>query len=216
MPKLDIMNLEGQRVGDIELDDAVFGVEVKEHLLWEVVKQQLASRRAGTHSTLRRGEVRGGGKKPYRQKGTGQARQGSIRAPNHVGGGKVFSPKPRDYSYTVPKKVRRAALCSALSLRAQQRRLVVLDSLELPEAKTRRMATALRALGLQSALVVDRADNVQLARSVRNLPYAKYLAQEGLNVYDVLNYESLVMTAAVARQLEARLGKGGAEQRSAA
>lgn len=216
MPKLDIMNLEGLRVGDIELDDAVFGVEVKEHLLWEVVKQQLASRRAGTHSTLRRGEVRGGGKKPYRQKGTGQARQGSLRAPNHVGGGKVFSPKPRDYSYTVPRKVRRAALRSALSLRAQQQRLVVLDSLDLPETKTRRMATALRALGLRSALLVDRADNLHLARSVRNLPQAKYLAKEGLNVYDVLNYEALVMTTAVARELEARLGEGGADRRSAA
>src|SRR5580765_6825741 len=119
MAKLDIMNLDGQKVGDIELDDSVFGVELKEHLLWEVVKQQLAGRRAGTHSTLRRDEVSGGGKKPFRQKGTGRARQGSSRAPQFVGGGKVFTPKPRDYSYNVPKKVRQAALRSVLSLRVR-------------------------------------------------------------------------------------------------
>src|SRR5438045_3225056 len=115
MAKLDVVNLEGQKVGDIELDDSIFGVEVKEHLLWEVVKQQLASKRAGTHSTRSRTEARGGGKKPYRQKGTGRARQGSSRSPNHVGGGKVFAPRPRDYSYSVPKKVRQAALRCALS-----------------------------------------------------------------------------------------------------
>ena len=118
MAKFDVLNLDGKKVSEIELADSVFAAEVKEHILWEVIKQQLASRRAGTHSTLHRGEVRGGGKKPYRQKGTGQARQGSTRSPNFVGGAKVFSPKPRDYQYSVPKKVRQHALRSALSLRA--------------------------------------------------------------------------------------------------
>ena len=116
--KTDIKNLEGKKVGEIELADEVFGAEVKEHLLWEVVKAQQAAKRAGTHSTKTRAHVRGGGKKPYKQKGTGNARQGSSRAPNHVGGGKVWGPHPRDYSHTVPRKVKRAALASALSLRA--------------------------------------------------------------------------------------------------
>ena len=208
MAKLDIKNLAGKTVGSIELDDSVFGAEVKEHLLWEVVKQQMAARRAGTHSTLRRDEVRGGGKKPFRQKGTGQARQGSSRAPNHVGGGKVFSPKPRDYSYNVPKKVRRAALRSALSLRAKEQKLVIVDSLELSEAKTKQVVAALKALGLGSALLVDKADNVGLSRSTRNLQDSKYLASEGLNVYDVLNYETLVLTTATVKEIEARLGEG--------
>jgi large subunit ribosomal protein L4 len=208
MAKLDIKNLAGKSVGSIELDDAVFGAEVKEHLLWEVVKQQMASRRAGTHSTLRRDEVRGGGKKPYRQKGTGQARQGSSRAPNHVGGGKVFSPKPRDYSYNVPKKVRRAALRSALSLRAKEQKLVIVDSFELQAIKTKQVVEALKALGVGSALLVDKADNVNLSKSTRNLQGAKYLAAEGLNVYDVLNYETLILSAQTAKDIAARLGEG--------
>lgn len=211
MAKLDIKNLAGKTVGSIELDDAVFGAEVKEHLLWEVVKQQMASRRAGTHSTLRRDEVSGGGKKPFRQKGTGQARQGSSRAPNHVGGGKVFSPKPRDYSYNVPKKVRRAALRSALSLRAKEQKLVIVDSLDLQAIKTKQVVGALKALGLGSALLVDKADNVNLSKSTRNLTGSKYLATEGLNVYDVLNYEALVITAETAKAIEARLGEGKAQ-----
>ena len=124
MATFDVLNLQGQKVGKFELSDDVFGVETKEHLLWEVVKQQRASVRAGTHSTLRRDEVRGGGRKPYKQKGTGQARQGSTRSPNFVGGGKVFGPKPRDYSYDVPKKVKKAALCGALSLRARENKIV--------------------------------------------------------------------------------------------
>ena len=210
MAKLDIKNLAGATVGSIDLDDAVFGAEVKEHLLWEVVKQQTANRRAGTHSTLRRDEVRGGGKKPFRQKGTGQARQGSSRAPNHVGGGKVFSPKPRDYSYNVPKKVRRAALRAALSLRVKEQKLVIIDSLELATPKTKQVVQALKALGIGSALLVDKADNVGLSRSTRNLQDSKYLAAEGLNVYDVLNYEVLVLSASTVKEIEARLGEGKA------
>src|SRR3954470_20227604 len=127
--QIDIVNTEGKKVGQTDLADAVFGTKVKDYLLWELVKAQQAAKRAGTHATKTREFVRGGGKKPYKQKGTGNARQGSSRAPNHVGGGKVFGPHPRDYSYTVPKKVRRAALTSALSLRAQEKKLVVIDSL---------------------------------------------------------------------------------------
>src|SRR5262245_38938493 len=184
MAKFDVLNLQGKKVSDIELDDSVFAAEVKEHVLWEVVKQQLAARRAGTHSTLRRDEVRGGGKKPFRQKGTGRARQGSSRAPNFVGGGKVFTPKPRSYEYTMPRKARQAALRCALSLRAGESRLIVVDSLNLAEIKTKRMAQALANLKLSSALVVDGAANTNLAKSVRNLPRATFRALEGINVYD--------------------------------
>jgi large subunit ribosomal protein L4 len=203
--KTPVKNLDGKTVGELELDDAVFGVEVKEHLLWEVVKFQRAKKRAGTHSTLRRDEVRGGGKKPYKQKGTGNARQGSTRAPNFVGGGSVFGPKPRDYEYSVPKKVRAGALRSALSLRAKESKLLVLDAFVLDVAKTKRVAGVLKTLGAGSALVVDGKDNQNLARSLRNLPKAKYLAPEGVNVYDVLNHETLILTQATARALEARL-----------
>lgn len=205
MTQIDVVDLQGKRVGDIELDDSIFGVQVKEHILWEAVKMQLAGRRAGTHSTLRRDEVRGGGKKPYRQKGTGRARQGSSRAPNHVGGGKVFSPKPREYSYTFPKKAWQTALRSALSLRAREQKLIIVDLLEIPEAKTKHIARCLGLLGASSALIIDKMDNISLARAARNLPTAQFLAQEGLNVYDILNHDSLILSRAVVPAIEARL-----------
>lgn len=206
--KTEVKNLEGMTVGEIDLDDSVFGVEVNEHLLWEAVKEQRARARAGTHSTLRRSEVRGGGKKPFKQKGTGRARQGSSRAPHFVGGGSVFGPKPRDYSYSMPKKARAAALRCALSLRAQESKLVVLESLELPEIKTKRLVGVLAALGLESAVFVEAKENVKLARSVHNLQKAKYLAPEGVNVYDVLRHGAVVMTRATAQRLTDRLSRG--------
>src|SRR3569623_2738495 len=187
--QIDLINIEGKKVGNIELADAVFATPVKEHLLWEVVKAQRAARRAGTHATKTREFVRGGGKKPYKQKGTGSARQGSSRAPNFVGGGKGFGPHPRDYSYTVPKKVRRAALASALSLRASEKKLVVLDKLPFNEPQTKALAGILQALGATSAEVVDGKDTVNLSMSARNLPKSKYLAPEGLTVYDILDHE---------------------------
>jgi large subunit ribosomal protein L4 len=202
---IDIVNIEGKKVGSLELADAVFGAEVKEHLLWEVVKAQRAAKRAGTHSTRTRANVRGGGKKPYKQKGTGNARQGSTRAPNFVGGGKVFGPHPRDYSFTVPKKVRRAALTSALSLRAQEKKLVVLDSLTFDAPKTKRLVGILKTLGVPSAIVVDGKENVLLSKSARNLPAAKYLPPEGLNVYDILDHAGLVITAGAIKQIESRI-----------
>jgi large subunit ribosomal protein L4 len=203
--QIDILNSEGTSVGSLELADDVFGAPVKEHLLWEVVKAQRAARRAGTHSTLTRANVRGGGKKPYKQKGTGNARQGSTRSPNYVGGGKVFGPHPRDYSYTVPKKVRRAALVCALSLRAQEKKLVVIDKLSFDAPKTKRLAGILAALGMPSAVVVDAKENLGLSRSVRNLPDSKYLAPEGLNVYDILDHTGLVLTADAVKLIEARV-----------
>jgi len=206
--QIDVVNIEGKKVGNIELADAVFGTEVKEYLLWEVVKAQQAAKRAGTHATKTREFVRGGGKKPYKQKGTGSARQGSTRAPNYVGGGKVFGPHPRDYSYTVPKKVRRAALASALSLRMKEQKLVVLDKLPFDAPKTKRLAGILKALGLAKAVVVDGKENVQLTKSARNLPHSKYLAPEGLNVYDILDHEGLIMTADAVRVIEARVQAG--------
>jgi large subunit ribosomal protein L4 len=204
MATIDIKNLDGKKVGSVDLDDSVFGVEVNEHLLWEVVKAQRAKKRAGTHSTKRRDEVRGGGKKPYKQKGTGNARQGSTRAPHYVGGGKVFTPKPRDYEYHVPKKVMAGALRSALSLRAKEQKIVVVDSFTLDAPKTKLVSKALATLGATSALLVDGA-NETLKKSTRNLQKAKYLAPEGLNVYDVLDHETLIMTRATLDAVTARL-----------
>src|SRR4051794_9548011 len=206
MATIDIKNLDGKKVGSVDLDDSVFGVEVNEHLLWEVVKAQRAKKRAGTHSTKRRDEVRGGGKKPYKQKGTGNARQGSTRAPHYVGGGSVFGPKPRDYEYNVPKKVKASALRSALSLRLKEGKLVILDQFAVePKRSTRQVVAALGKLGAPKALVVDVKGNEWLPRGVHNLATAKYLAQEGVNVYDVLRFETLVLTRAATEALQARL-----------
>jgi large subunit ribosomal protein L4 len=203
--QIDIVNIEGKKVGELALADAVFGAKVKEYLLWELVKAQQAAKRAGTHSTKTRANVRGGGKKPYKQKGTGNARQGSSRAPNHVGGGKVFGPHPRDYSYTVPKKVKRAALISALSLRAKEKKLVVVDKLAFDAPKTKRLVGILKTLGIASALLVDSKDNKNLSKSAANLPSHRYIAPEGLNVYDILRHPGLVIAADAVKAIEARV-----------
>jgi large subunit ribosomal protein L4 len=203
--KIDVVDLSGAKVGTVELDDGVFAAEVKEHVLWEVVKAQRASRRAGTHSTKTQADVQGGGKKPWRQKGTGRARQGSTRAAQWVGGGTVFGPHPRDYSYDVPKKVRQVALRAALSLRVREQKLLVVRDFTLDEIKTKRVAAALKALGTAKALIVDGKSNEKLSRSTRNLPNAKFLPHEGLNVYDILRYDALVMTQPAAEALSQRL-----------
>jgi len=203
--QIDIVNVEGKKVGSADLADAVFGAKVKDYLLWELVKAQQAAKRAGTHATKTRAHVRGGGKKPYKQKGTGNARQGSSRAPNHVGGGKVFGPKPRSYEYTVPKKVKRAALASALSLRTKEKKLVIVDKLSFSEPKTKQMAGILKSLGLAKALIVDEKANGNLFKSVRNLAKAKVLAPEGLNVFDILNHSDLVIAAGAIKQIEKRV-----------
>jgi large subunit ribosomal protein L4 len=208
MPKLDVKNITGKNVGTIELDDAVFGVEVHEHLLWEAVKWQLAKRRAGTHSTKRIGEVRGSSKKVWKQKGTGQARQGSRKAPHWVGGSSVFGPRPRDYEYNMTKKTKKAALRSALSLRVSEQKLMVLDGFA-SDGKTKSVASALAALGTAQpnakVLLVDSKDNQLLARGARNLASSKWLAPEGLNVYDILRHETLILTQAAAKAVETAL-----------
>ncbi len=205
MPKLDIKNTAGAVVGAIDLDDSVWGAEVNEHLLWEVVKWQRAKKRAGTHSTKTVAMVRGTGKKPYRQKGTGNARQGSLRSHHHVGGGRAFGPKPRDYEYAIPRKVKKGALRCALSLRVQEQKVIVLDAFQLGAAKTKEVVAALAKLGVGKVLVVDGTENQALSRSTRNLPDAKWLAPEGINVYDILDHETLIITASSAKQVEAAL-----------
>ena len=200
--KIEVKNTQGKAVGSIDLDDAVFGVEVHEHLLWEVVKWQLAKRRAGNASTKRLGEVRGSSKKVWKQKGTGQARQGSRQAPHWVGGSSVFGPKPRSYEYAMPKKTKKAALRSALSLRASEQKLVVLDQFAT-DGKTKSVAAALAALGVGAkALIVDAKDNAMLVRGAKNLARSQWLAPEGLNVYDILRHETLVLSQAAAKRVE--------------
>lgn len=209
MPKLELKNTSGANVGEVELDDKVFGTEVHEHLLWAVVKWQRARWRSGTHSTKRRGEVRASNAKPYRQKGTGRARQGATSSPQWVGGGSVFGPKPRNYDYPLNKKERKKALRSALSLRVKESKLIVLDEFKVADGKTRNVIGALSALGASQpdskVLIVDSKDNEFLIRGVRNLRSSKWLAPEGLNVYDILNHPTLVMTQATAEALQERL-----------
>jgi len=192
----------------VELDDAVFGADVHEHLLWEAVKWQRAKRRGGNASTKRMGEVRGSRKKMWKQKGTGQARQGARSAPHWVGGGSVFGPKPRSYEYTLPRKVKKVALRAALSLRASEQKIIVVDSFAT-QGKTREVTAALRALGLaqpaSKVLIVDAKDNALLVRGAKNLPSSKWLDPGGINVYDILRHEALVITQASAKAVEAAL-----------
>ncbi len=213
--KVDVYNLENGKAGDIELDDAIFGQPVREHLFWEVINWQRARRRQGTHKTKTRSEVRGGGRKPWRQKGTGRARQGTIRAPQWVGGGTVFGPTPRDYSYSMPKKKRRAAIISALSLKAANGQLRIVDDLTLPEIKTKLAVGVLDAFEAPKALFVDTTSrdeetntvhhNETLRLSVRNLKNAKYLAAEGLNVEDIIRYDVLFLSKSAAEQIQEAL-----------
>jgi len=193
MPEVKVYNQEGQEIGSIVLADDVFDVPVKPYLIYEVVKWQLACRRAGTASTKTRGEVRGGGRKPWRQKGTGRARQGSIRAPHWVGGGVVFGPKPRSYAYSLPKKVRKQALKIALTSKLKANRLRILDNIILDEIKTKKFLNIMKKLDLPKALIVtdDRIDRLRLAS--RNVPTFQVLPREGLNVYDILRYDYLVI-----------------------
>ncbi len=203
--KISVFNLKREQVGEIDLSDEVFGAEVKEQLFYEVVKAQLASRRSGTKATKERSAVAGSTKKLYRQKGTGRARQGSVRAPHHVGGGHAHALEPKDWSYRPPRKVRIGALKSALSLFAKENRLIVLDSLDLPEIKTKAFAQTLSALQAdKKSLVVDTASNEKLVKSIRNLENHHFLPPEGVNVYDLLRHDHLVLSREAAKALEAR------------
>jgi large subunit ribosomal protein L4 len=205
MAKFDVYDLEKKKVGELDLADAVFAGEVNEHHFYEVVKAKLASDRSGTHAVKNRSLVSGGGKKPWKQKGTGRARQGSTRASQWVGGGKAMGPKPRDYAYDVPKKVRKAALRSALALRGQAQQLLIVEKWEPTAPKSSAAAKVLAKLGVKKALVVDDGANQALSKSVRNLAGHDFLAVEGLNVYDILKHDTLVLTAATAKQIEEAL-----------
>jgi large subunit ribosomal protein L4 len=205
MPTVDVYNLAREKVGSLELSDEVFDTEVKEHLFYEVVKAQLASRRSGTASAKERAAVRGSSKKIYRQKGTGRARHGSIRAPIFVGGGRAHPPQPRDWSYKPPRKVRLSALKSALSMFCKEGRLIVVDSLAIEEVKTKKMVETLAGLQVdKKTLVVDHKDNDKLRLSVRNLQTTQFLPPEGVNVYDLLRHDHLVVSRDAVKALEAR------------
>lgn len=207
MATVTVYDLEKNQVGERELADAVFNTEVKRFLLHDMVRYQLAARRQGTAAVKSRGKVAGGGKKPFRQKGTGNARQGTIRAPHFVGGGVAFGPQPRSYVFKLNRKVKKSALCSALSARFQDAKLTILKDLELEAINTQAFAGILKRFELEGTLIViDQADpKVEL--SARNLKHVKVLRAEGVNVYDVLKYPNLVLTDAAVSQIEGALEK---------
>jgi len=207
MASIDVLNLKNSKVGTLEISDDIFNVDVKESLLHSAVRVQLMNRREGNASTKGRSEVRGGGAKPWRQKGTGRARSGTATSPVWVGGGTVFGPKPKTFSLTLNKKVKKAALRSALSMKYKDKKLIVLDSFELPEVKTKEFSTALGNLKAQSSLVVLTGENRNVDLSSRNIQGVKVLRSEGLNVYDILKYETLVLTKDSVSKIEEVLGK---------
>ena len=202
MAKVAVYNMEGKEVGSMDLNDAVFGVEVNEHLVHMAVLQQLANNRQGTQKAKTRSEVRGGGRKPWRQKGTGHARQGSIRAPQWTGGGVVFAPVPRDYEVKMNKKERRAALKSALTSKVQDNKLVVVDSLTLAEAKTKEMQKVLTNLKADKALVITAADDQNVAISARNIADVQTATVNTMNVYDVMKHNTVVVTKDAVASIE--------------
>ena len=202
MANVTVYNMEGNEVGTMELNDAVFGVEINEHLVHLAVVRQLANNRQGTQKAKTRSEVRGGGRKPWRQKGTGHARQGSIRAPQWTGGGVVFAPVPRDYEVKMNKKERRAALKSALTSKVQDNKLVVVDSLTLAEAKTKEMQKVLTNLKADKALVITAADDQKVAISARNIADVQTATVNTMNVYDVMKHNTVVVTKDAVASIE--------------
>jgi large subunit ribosomal protein L4 len=202
MATADLLDIKGEKVGEVEIKDEVFSVEVKPYLVHDVIKMQLAKRRSGTASTKTRKDVTGSGKKLYKQKGTGRARQGNIKAPIQVGGGVVFGPHPRDYSYSVPKKVRRSALRSALTSRFADSNMKILDKLDMEKISTKSFQGIVNVLKLTKPLfVIDKKDEV-IEKSARNLPFVKVLRTDGLNVYDVIRHQELVFTLDALRKVE--------------
>lgn len=203
MAKVDIYNLNGEVTGQMELSDDIFGIEPNVSAMSTVVRNQLANKRQGTHSTKTRGQVRGGGKRPYRQKGTGRARHGSIRSAQYVGGGIIFGPKPRDYSYTVPKKLRRLAMKSALSSKLADQRIVIVDKLDFDQMKTAQMVKVLNALKIDtSALIVMDGSYLNVEKSARNIPNIKTARVNTINVFDILKYDRFVMTKDAAMKVQ--------------
>jgi large subunit ribosomal protein L4 len=213
MATVDVITTENKKAGTVDFDASIFEVKVKPDLLHAEVTRQLAARHTGTHSTKNRAAVSGGGSKPWKQKGTGRARQGTTRAPQWAGGGSVFGPVPRSYDHKLPKKVRRAALRCALSQRFEEGAIKVVDSLEIGEFKTKRVAEILGAIGISGGgvLIVIDAEDTHVERSARNLPRVKVLRAAGLNVYDVLRFPNLVLTSAAVAAIDARLGSAPKE-----
>jgi len=201
----DVYNMNGERVSETDLPDGIFDVPVKQHILHEVVRMQMINRRSGTAATKGRSYVRGGGAKPYRQKGTGRARAGSRRSPLWRGGGVVFGPRPRSYSYRVPKKVRRQALKMALTSKLQGNDLIVVDRFDLDTVKTKKFVEVLNALKTKEALIVTDRTIEDLELSSRNVPYVKVLRSEGLNVYDILRFDRLILLEPSVNQIAERL-----------
>jgi large subunit ribosomal protein L4 len=202
MPTLDLFNKQGQKVGDIQIDENIFGVEINADAIHQVVVAQLANKRQGTQSAKTRAEVRGGGIKPWRQKGTGRARQGSIRSPQWIHGGIVFAPKPRDYRVSVPKKMRRVALKSALSAKVAENEMIVIDSLEFDAPKTKAMLEVLNAFEAKKTLIVVAESNEIIYKSARNIPGVQVLPVNNLNVYDILKYEKFIVTKDAVSKIE--------------
>ena len=194
MANVAVYNMEGKEVGKLDLNDAVFGVEVNEHLVHMAVLQQLANNRQGTQKAKTRSEVRGGGRKPWRQKGTGHARQGSTRAPQWTGGGVVFAPVPRDYSFKINKKEKRAAVKSALTSRVQENKLIVVDELKLDEIKTKQFAQVMKNLNVEKALVIINENDQNIVMSAKNIPTVKVAQTNTINVFDILKYSTVVVT----------------------
>ena len=202
MAKVAVYNMEGNEVESIELNDAIFGVEVNEHLVHMAVLQQLANNRQGTQKAKTRSEVSGGGKKPYRQKGTGHARQGSTRAPQWTHGGVVFAPTPRDYSFKLNKKEKRAALKSALTSRVNENKFVVVDALNLDGIKTKKFVQVMKNLNVEKALVVLNEMNENVIASAKNIPTVKTAQTNEINVYDILKYDTVVVTKDAVKTIE--------------
>lgn len=202
MANVKVFNMSGSEVGSIELNDSIFAVEVNTHVMHQAVVQYLANKRQGTQSALTRAEVRGGGRKPWRQKGTGRARQGSTRSPQWTGGGVVFAPKPRDYSFKLNKKVKRLALKSALTTKVNDGKFVVVDEINLPEMKTKEMVKVLNNLNVNKSLVVLEDANEKAVVAARNIPTVKTASVSTINVYDILKYDSVVVTKAVVEKIE--------------
>ena len=202
MANVKVFNMSGSEVGSIELNDSIFAVEVNTHVMHQAVVQYLANKRQGTQSALTRAEVRGGGRKPWRQKGTGRARQGSTRSPQWTGGGVVFAPKPRDYSFKLNKKVKRLALKSALTTKVNDGKFVVVDEINLPEMKTKEMVKVLNNLNVNKSLVVLEDANEKAVVAARNITTVKTASVSTINVYDILKYDSVVVTKAAVEKIE--------------
>ena len=203
MAKVTMLNMAGEAVGDIELNDSVFGIEVNEFAVHEVIKNYLANQRQGTQSAKTRGEVRGGGRKPFRQKGTGRGRQGSLTSPSHIGGGVVFAPKTRDYSYSVPKKVKRLAIKSVLTSKVQENEIIVLDSLSFEAPKTKDMVNVLKNIkAAKKAIIVMDEKDENVIKSAANIPGVKTTLVSTMNTYEVLNATSFIVTKEAVKKIE--------------